>query len=156
MDEDFHQLAGDIRAWGAELGFQQVGIAGVDLATAEARLAEWLDRGFHGDLGYMARHGTRRSRPGELVPGTVRVISARMDCWPARAAAALAEILLHRGKDLRAFGPGCGCVVKVNRQKGCTSYRDYITTGWERQSSGVWQHNRGQGFCGKKDYRRSR
>lgn len=72
-------LAGLIKRWGEELGFQQVGIAGVTLAQDEAHLEEWLARGWHGDMGYMARHGRRRSRPADLVPGTLRVISARMD-----------------------------------------------------------------------------
>ena len=72
-------LADLIKRWGEELGFQQVGIAGVTLAQDEAHLEEWLARGWHGDMGYMARHGRRRSRPADLVPGTLRVISARMD-----------------------------------------------------------------------------
>jgi len=76
-------LADDIRRWGRELGFQRIGIAGVELAEDEARLLEWLAAGHHGDMDYMARHGTRRSRPAELHPGTVRVISARIDYAPA-------------------------------------------------------------------------
>ena len=68
-----------ISAWSRELGFQQVGVSDIDLSRAEARLAEWLEARFHGTMHYMERHGTRRSRPGELVPGTVRVISVRMD-----------------------------------------------------------------------------
>ena len=63
-----------------ELGFQQLGVAGVELAADEARLQQWLAEGRHGEMQYMARHGTLRSRPAELVPGTVRVISVRMDC----------------------------------------------------------------------------
>jgi epoxyqueuosine reductase len=80
-------LVRSIRAWGLELGFQQIGIAGIDLAGAEGGLADWLAAGFHGEMGYMARHGVRRARPAELVPGTVRVISARMDYLPQAAAA---------------------------------------------------------------------
>jgi epoxyqueuosine reductase len=72
-------LAGSIKQWGRELGFQKVGIAGVDLAADEQRLAAWLAQGRHGEMQYMERHGTRRSRPAELVPGTIRVVSARMD-----------------------------------------------------------------------------
>ncbi|HLT91678.1 MAG TPA: tRNA epoxyqueuosine(34) reductase QueG [Woeseiaceae bacterium] len=81
-----------IREWSAELGFQALGVADVDLAEAEARLRAWLDEGFHGEMAYMERHGTRRTRPAELVPGTLRVISVRMDYLPepqARAAALL-------------------------------------------------------------------
>jgi len=75
-------LAARIRRWGAELGFQQVGIAGIALEADEARLLNWLDSGFHGEMDYMERHGVRRTRPAELVPGTLRVISARMDYAP--------------------------------------------------------------------------
>jgi epoxyqueuosine reductase len=78
-------LAATIKAWGGELGFQAIGIADLDLAFAEARLLEWLAAGRHGELDYMARHGARRARPAELVPGTVRVISARMDYLPEAA-----------------------------------------------------------------------
>jgi epoxyqueuosine reductase len=66
-----------------ELGFARIGIAGVELAEDERRLGEWLEAGRHGEMHYMARHGSKRSRPAELLPGTLRVISARMDYWPA-------------------------------------------------------------------------
>ena len=72
-----------LRQWAAELGFSQIGVAGVDLSSAEAGLLDWLARGFHGDMHYMAAHGLKRARPAELVPGTVRVITARMDYLPA-------------------------------------------------------------------------
>jgi epoxyqueuosine reductase len=72
-------LADRIKQWGAELGFQAVGIADVDLSAAEGRLADWLAMGWHGEMDYMARHGALRARPAELVPGTLRVISCRMD-----------------------------------------------------------------------------
>ncbi len=68
-----------IKEWGRELGFQAVGIADADLSAAEPRLLEWLARGWHGEMEYMARHGTLRARPAELKPGTLRVISCRMD-----------------------------------------------------------------------------
>jgi epoxyqueuosine reductase len=85
---DFAALALDIKRWGRALGFQQVGITDCDLAHAEPGLAEWLARGWHGDMDYMARHGAKRARPAELLPGTARVISARMNYLPrARAAA---------------------------------------------------------------------
>ncbi len=79
-------MAGQIRQWGRELGFAAVGIADGELSAAEAGLQAWLDRGFHGEMDYMAAHGTKRSRPAELVPGTVRVISARLDYFPPAAA----------------------------------------------------------------------
>jgi ferredoxin len=78
-------LARDIKLWGEELGFQQVGIAGCDLGEAETRLLDWLARGYHGEMEYMERHGTKRSRPHDLVPGTLRVIAARMNYLPPAA-----------------------------------------------------------------------
>jgi epoxyqueuosine reductase len=80
-----------LRVWGHELGFSQIGVAGIDLTHAEQGLLAWLEAGFHGGMAYMARHGTARARPAELVPGTVRVITARMDYLPRDAPAAWAE-----------------------------------------------------------------
>ncbi|HEY8036557.1 MAG TPA: tRNA epoxyqueuosine(34) reductase QueG [Methylobacter sp.] len=79
-------LARQIKQWGQELGFQQVGITGTDLPEAEARLQNWLDNNFHGEMDYMQRHGLKRSRPELLHPGTVRVISVRMDYQTESAA----------------------------------------------------------------------
>jgi iron-sulfur cluster binding protein, putative len=79
------ELASSIREWARELGFQQVGIAGVDIAADEERLMRWLERGRHGAMDYMQRHGRRRARPQELIPGTLRVIAARMDYLPPQA-----------------------------------------------------------------------
>jgi epoxyqueuosine reductase len=76
---DYVALAKRIKQWGTELGFQRVGIADADLSAAEPRLLEWLDRGWHGEMEYMARHGALRARPAELHPGTLRVISCRID-----------------------------------------------------------------------------
>ena len=73
----------NIQAWARELGFSQIGVAGVDLSSSEAGLSAWLARGFHGDMAYMAAHGLKRARPAELVPGTLSVITARMDYLPA-------------------------------------------------------------------------
>ena len=78
-DIDHGALTESIRRRGMELGFQQVAITGVDLGADEAALLAWLDAGYHGELGYMAHHGTRRARPAELVPGTIRIVSVRMD-----------------------------------------------------------------------------
>ena len=75
-----------ISGWARELGFQEVGVADTDLSADEAGLLAWLDAGWHGDMDYMARHGVARARPAELVPGTVRVITVRMD-YRARDAA---------------------------------------------------------------------
>jgi len=92
-DMDAGQLAAAIVEWGRELGFQEIGITDTELGEAEEHLQRWLAAGRHGDMAYMARHGTARSRPAELVPGTLRVISARMNYWPggADAQAALAD-----------------------------------------------------------------
>jgi epoxyqueuosine reductase len=79
---DAAQLVSRIQAWGQELSFSQIGVAGVDLSAAEPGLQAWLDAGFHGSMAYMARHGMKRARPGELVPGTLSVVTARMDYLP--------------------------------------------------------------------------
>jgi len=80
---DGPSLVARIGAWGRELGFSQIGVAGIDLSTAEEGLLQWLSRGFHGEMAYMAAHGLKRARPAELVPGTVSVLTARMDYLPA-------------------------------------------------------------------------
>ena len=71
-----------IRAWGRDLGFDAVGVADIDLSDRESGFLDWLAAGFYGDMDYMARHGLKRARPAELVPGTVSVICARMNYWP--------------------------------------------------------------------------
>jgi epoxyqueuosine reductase len=110
---DLRELARAIRQWGVELGFADLRITDIDLAHAEPGLQAWLDAGHHGEMDYMASHGMKRARPGELVPGTVRVISARMDYlpaatpgdWRARETARLADpraavvSLYARGRD---------------------------------------------------------
>lgn len=83
---DFNQLALDIKQWGLALGFQQVGICDTDLTLEEPRLQAWLDKQYHGEMDWMARHGMMRARPHELLPGTLRVISVRMNYLPAKAA----------------------------------------------------------------------
>jgi epoxyqueuosine reductase len=111
--EGGHQLVQQLRGWSRELGFSQIGIADVDLTHAEPGLLSWLEAGFHGSMGYMAAHGLKRARPAELRPGTVRIISARMDYlprdsppgWLQAEAAALADphravvSLYARGRD---------------------------------------------------------
>ena len=79
---DYATLADDIKRWARELGFADAGIAGTDLGKDETYLERWLAEGHHGEMDYMARHGTRRSRPAELEPGTLRVVSVRMDYVP--------------------------------------------------------------------------
>lgn len=82
---DYTRLTVDLQHWAHELGFQQLGVAGVELADDETHLLNWLDAGRHGEMDYMARHGRKRSRPDELLPGTLRVISVRMDYLPESA-----------------------------------------------------------------------
>ena len=75
----YTELADEIRGWAEELGFQQLGITGIDLGEHPDYLQRWLDAGYHGEMAYMSRHGSKRGRPEELVPGTLRVLSLRMD-----------------------------------------------------------------------------
>ena len=75
-------LKNEVLRWCEDLGFQKAGVADIDLSIAEDRLNEWLRAKFHGSMSYMERHGSKRSRPEELVPGTLRVISVRMDYLP--------------------------------------------------------------------------
>lgn len=79
IQENTISIENQINQWATELGFQQVGITDVDLGKNEAYLQKWLDAGYHGSMNYMASHGSKRSRPQELIPGTCRVISLRMD-----------------------------------------------------------------------------
>ncbi|MDB5770523.1 MAG: queG [Burkholderia sp.] len=82
IDNNLSTLALTIKAWGRELGFAEVRISDVDLSAAEDGLNAWLEAGHHGEMDYMAAHGMKRARPAELVPGTLRVITARMDYLP--------------------------------------------------------------------------
>ena len=81
-DTEMTLLKSKVVSWCSELGFQQTGITNIDLSQAESRLNDWLRANFHGSMDYMERHGKKRSRPEELVPGTLRVISVRMDYLP--------------------------------------------------------------------------
>lgn len=79
---DLNQLAADIKIWGRELGFQQIGITDIDLSKEETRLQAWLAKGYQGSMDWLAAHGNKRSRPDELLPGTLRVIVVRMNYLP--------------------------------------------------------------------------
>jgi epoxyqueuosine reductase len=85
-------LLSSLRAWAADLGFTGLGVAAIDLAADEGHFLEWLRAGFNGEMQYMARHGAKRTRPSELIPGTVSCISVRMDYWPREAADAEATL----------------------------------------------------------------
>jgi epoxyqueuosine reductase len=92
IDVTAPEFASEIRRLARELGFDDVGIAGIELADDEAHLLEWLAEGLHGELHYMARFGARRARPASIKPGTMRVISVRLDYWPGTAASAEATL----------------------------------------------------------------
>jgi len=85
-----------IRGWAHALGFSQIGVTGVDLSSAEPGLSAWLDAGWHGQMAYMAAHGLKRARPAELVPGTLSVISVRMDYLPINTPAGWQSLELGR------------------------------------------------------------
>src|SRR6202167_4259136 len=89
---DPQALMADLRRWGRELGFARLGVAHIDLARDEAHFLDWLRAGFNGEMAYMARHGVKRSRPADLLPGTVSCVSVRMDYWPRDAADAEATL----------------------------------------------------------------
>ena len=84
---DMVSLKQSIKSWGIQLGFQDIRIADAhaDMTSAEEGMFAWLEQGFHGGMDYMAKHGTKRSRPSELVPGVLRVISVRMNYKPPAA-----------------------------------------------------------------------
>jgi len=90
-------LEARIKQWGREIGFDAVAIAGTELAEEEARLVEWLGRGWHGTMDYMGRHGVRRARPAELVPGTVSIITVRLN-YQAADARGTHEVLEDPGR----------------------------------------------------------
>ena len=99
---DYQALSFAIKAWGAELGFADLRITNATLDAADAGLQSWLDAGFHGQMDYMAAHGSKRTQPAELVPGTVRVISARMNYVPRDAAPDWREREAQRLQDTSA------------------------------------------------------
>ncbi|MBV8145584.1 MAG: tRNA epoxyqueuosine(34) reductase QueG, partial [Gammaproteobacteria bacterium] len=84
---DLQAVRRELAAEAAALGFAALGVAGIEIPEDEQHLLRWLEQGFHGEMGYMARHGVMRSRPQQLAPGTVRVVSARIDYWPRDATA---------------------------------------------------------------------
>jgi len=87
---DYIELAAKIKQWGKEFGFAEVGITDIDLSEHEAQLQRWLDNGYHGEMNYMAAHDMKRARPAELVPGTQRIISVKMNYLPPEASFAKA------------------------------------------------------------------
>lgn len=82
---DYKGLAADIKLWGHALGFSEIGIVDTNLTNAEIEHQTWVKKEFHGEMDYMAKHGIKRTRPADLVPNTIRVISARLDYLPPKA-----------------------------------------------------------------------
>lgn len=95
-DLDLLSLRDDIRLWGSSLGFQHIGISDIDLTEHQRHLDQWLEKNFHGTMHYMEHHGDKRSHPEQLLPGTIRVISARLDYLPD--AAAMETVLANKDK----------------------------------------------------------
>jgi epoxyqueuosine reductase len=93
---DLNEVKRELASQAAALGFAAIGVASIEIPEDELYLLRWLDEGFHGEMDYMERHGVMRSRPQQLAPGTVRVVSARMDYWPGEARDA-EEVLADRG-----------------------------------------------------------
>jgi len=93
---NYQELAEKIKCWSKELGFSDLGISDIDLSANEPAFERWLTNGYHGNMDYMARHGLMRARPAELVPGTIRVISVRLDYLPQDAK--FASILKDKNK----------------------------------------------------------
>ena len=117
-----------LRAWAAELGFTGLGVAAIDLPADEAHFLEWLRSGFNGEMGYMSRHGSKRSRPSELIPGTVSCVSVRMDYWPQEAADA--KETLGEGSigyiSRYALGRDYHKLLRARLQKLCDRIQDAI------------------------------
>lgn len=93
---NYQDLTEKIKSWGQELGFAEVGFSDIDLSTHEKALSKWLEKDYHGEMDYMKKHGLMRARANELVPDTIRVISARMDYLPNDAK--FAQILKNKNK----------------------------------------------------------
>jgi len=108
--DDLAALADSIKAWGRALGFADLRVADVDLSHREAGFQAWLDKGYHGEMDYMASHGMKRARPAELVPGTLRVITARMPYLPREAAAGASD---WREQEQIRGADGAAAVVSV-------------------------------------------
>jgi epoxyqueuosine reductase len=128
---DGPQLVTDIQGWAHELGFSQIGVAGVDLSSAEAGLLAWLSNGFHGEMDYMQAHGLRRARPAELVPGTLSVITARMDYLPRTTSEGWQAIEFARLKQ-----PGEGVVSAYARGR---DYHKVLRTRLQKLSERIAQ-----------------
>jgi len=121
-------LSASIRGWATELALTGIGVATLDLPADEAFFLDWLRAGFNGEMGYMSRHGVKRSRPKELIPGTVSCISVRMDYWPEESADALG--VLGNGNlayvSRYALGRDYHKVLRSRLQKLCDRIHDAV------------------------------
>ena len=121
-------LSASIRSWATELALTGIGVATLDLPADEAFFLDWLRAGFNGEMGYMSRHGVKRSRPKELIPGTVSCISVRMDYWPEESADALG--VLSNGNlayiSRYALGRDYHKVLRSRLQKLCDRIHDAV------------------------------
>jgi epoxyqueuosine reductase len=121
-------LSASLRKWAADLGFTGVGVAAIELSMDEAFFLDWLRAGFNGEMGYMSRHGSKRSRPAELIPGTVSCISVRMDYWPQGSADA--DATLEDGNlayvSRYAMGRDYHKVMRSRLQKLCERIREAV------------------------------
>lgn len=156
--EQMTALKSDVIAWSAELGFDFAGVADINLETAEQRLTAWLENNFHGSMDYMARHGIKRSRPEELVPGTLRVITVRMNYLPEAQDAA--KSLLDDGEiayiSRYALGRDYHKVLKgrlralarrIEEKTGAFGYRVFVDSAPVLEK--VLAENAGAGWIGK-------
>jgi epoxyqueuosine reductase len=125
---DSAALSASLRGWARDLGLTGLGVATLDLPADEAFFLDWLRAGFNGEMGYMSRHGVKRSRPAELIPGTVSCISVRMDYWPDESADALGT--LNNGNlayiSRYALGRDYHKVLRSRLQKLCDRIQDAV------------------------------
>lgn len=135
---DGEALLSTIRQEAATLGFGSIGVADVDLRSAEPGLLAWLAQGFHGDMHYMAAHGLKRARPAELVPGTVRVITARMDYLPAATPADW-----RQREQQRLLQPGEAVVSVYARGR---DYHKIMRARLQQLANRIEQHVGGMGY----------
>jgi len=132
---DLVALADTIKTWGRELGFADLRIADVDLSQRESGFQAWLDKGYHGEMDYMASHGMKRARPAELVPGTVRIISVRMPYLP-RAQAPLAPD--WRSQEQARAADGSAAVISVYARG--RDYHKVLRARLQQLASRIEQH----------------
>src|SRR5277367_1154907 len=121
-------LSASLRGWARELGFTGLGVANIDLPADDAHFLDWLRAGFGGEMRYMSRHGTKRSRPVELLPGTVSCISVRMNYWPEDAADAEATLADRRVAYVSryALGRDYHKLMRARLQKLCDRIQDAV------------------------------